>query len=424
MKEPLKSKEFAMLRLPRHSLRLGLAGILIFGGVVSPVLADSLNHQVQVAADDLMKASKAVTDAQASLADAEKKLPAARAKFATADGKMQVAEGKYYRAKGNLDASIAKLKAVQKKISIKQAQILDLQTKVNEFARSIYQQGQTSQLEIILESKSPSDLTSRLETIKAVSQATSASLRKLVAAKAQLKVDLKSAADEKAKMKGLTDQAAQTLAVATEARRVAYAAKASVNRLVAQRASALKVAEDYKAESRKKYNKLRAEQIRLTQISGSGSHGNGDPQATGPLSWPLPGYAAGGGVGPRTNPYTGQKGCHTGQDIAAPSGTGIHSAGVGIVLYVGWSAAYGNVTMVDHGDGLVTMYAHQSSRAGGIVKGATVLDGQVIGFVGSTGYSTGPHLHFEVHVNGTNYDPMGWFGRSKSVVACAPTRGL
>jgi len=413
-----------VFKLPRHTLRVGLAALLIFGGIASPVIADSLNHQVQVAADDLMKASQAVIDAQASLADAQKRLPAARSKFAAADAKMQTAQNKYLASKAKLDAAIAALKAVRTKISLKQAQILDLQTKVNEFARSIYQQGQTSQLEIILESQSPSDLTSRLETIKAVSRATSASLRQLVAAKMQLKADEKVAATQEAQMTGLTKTAADSFIVARDSRNVAYLAKKSVDALVSQEARAVKIAQRYKSRSKAEYNKLRAEQIRLTQISGSGSHGNGDPQATGPLSWPLPGYSPGGGVGPRVNPYTGQRGCHTGQDISAPSGTPIHSAGVGIVLYVGWSTAYGNVTMIDHGDGLVTMYAHQSARAGGIADGVTVLDGQVIGFVGSTGYSTGPHLHFEVHVNGTNYDPMGWFGRAKTVVACAPTRGL
>ena len=92
------------------------------------------------------------------------------------------------------------------------------------------------------------------------------------------------------------------------------------------------------------------------------------------------------------------------------------AAGTAIVLSTGWSTAYGNVTLLDHGDGLVTMYAHQSKIL--VSKGQVVTDGAVIGLVGSTGFSTGPHLHFEVHINGVPYDPMGWFGRSKVVVPC------
>ena len=72
--------------------------------------------------------------------------------------------------------------------------------------------------------------------------------------------------------------------------------------------------------------------------------------------------------------------------------------------------------LVDHGGGLVTMYAHMTSFAVG--NGASVGSGQTIGYVGSTGWSTGPHLHFEVHINGVPYNPMGWFGASRTVVSC------
>jgi murein DD-endopeptidase MepM/ murein hydrolase activator NlpD len=223
-------------------------------------------------------------------------------------------------------------------------------------------------------------------------------------------------------MQGLADDAAQTLAQAQAAADRATAAKVSVDALVAQETHALWVANVFKAKTKHRYDVLRAEQIRIQNISNNGSHGDGDPEATGNLDWPLPGYAAGGGVGPRTNPYTHQQGCHTGQDIGAPSGTPIHASASGIVWYAGWSTAYGNVTIIDHGNGLMTMYAHQSRFA--MHKGAGVVAGDVIGYVGSTGYSTGPHLHFEVHVNGKNYDPMGWFGGQKNVVSCAPTRGI
>jgi murein DD-endopeptidase MepM/ murein hydrolase activator NlpD len=108
--------------------------------------------------------------------------------------------------------------------------------------------------------------------------------------------------------------------------------------------------------------------------------------------------------------------CHTGQDIGASSGTPIHAADAGVVLSVGKSRAYGNVTLIDHGNGLVTMYAHQSRF--GVSQGDVVGVGDVIGYVGSTGFSTGPHLHFEVHINGVPYNPMGWFGGSKYVVPC------
>jgi murein DD-endopeptidase MepM/ murein hydrolase activator NlpD len=97
---------------------------------------------------------------------------------------------------------------------------------------------------------------------------------------------------------------------------------------------------------------------------------------------------------------------HAGIDIAAPSGTAIHAAASGRVALAGWTGGYGNYTCIDHGGGIATCYAHQSSVAVG--AGASVAQGQVIGYVGCTGHCFGPHLHFEVRVNGTPVDPLGY----------------
>ena len=95
---------------------------------------------------------------------------------------------------------------------------------------------------------------------------------------------------------------------------------------------------------------------------------------------------------------------HAGIDIGASTGTPIYAAAAGTVIYAGWMGGYGNVVLIDHLNGLVTVYAHQSSIATG--DGARVSQGQVIGSVGSTGNSTGPHLHFETRVWGTAVNPM------------------
>ena len=175
--------------------------------------------------------------------------------------------------------------------------------------------------------------------------------------------------------------------------------------------------EDDKAEVQAQYNELRAEQIRIAALSKSaGNQGPVDPQATGPLSWPLPGRAAGGGVGWRVHPVYKYKSCHTGVDTGAPKGTPIRAAADGVVLSTTVSRAYGNMTLFDHGGGMVTMYAHQSRF--GVSPGQVVGNQDVIGYIGSTGFSTGPHLHFEVHLNGVPYNPMGWFGASRTVVPC------
>lgn len=119
----------------------------------------------------------------------------------------------------------------------------------------------------------------------------------------------------------------------------------------------------------------------------------------GGLAWPLQG-AVTSEYGPRWG------GFHPGIDIADPTGTPIHAASAGQIIYAGWESGYGNFVLVDHGGGIVTGYAHQSEIA--VTQGQAVAQGQVIGFVGSTGDSTGPHLHFEVRVNGSTENPRDY----------------
>lgn len=122
---------------------------------------------------------------------------------------------------------------------------------------------------------------------------------------------------------------------------------------------------------------------------------------------PLPGGAFRSGFGMRRHPILGYMRMHTGVDWSAPRGTPIIAAGDGVVLKAGWDkGGYGNQTLIQHPNGYVTSYNHQSAIAKGIKEGARVRQGQVIGWVGSTGQSTGPHLHYEVIVNGNKVDPQ------------------
>ena len=130
--------------------------------------------------------------------------------------------------------------------------------------------------------------------------------------------------------------------------------------------------------------------------------------STGTYIWPLPGYSPGSAYGWRMHPIYHEMRFHAGEDIGAPSGTPILAADSGMATVIADNGnGYGNYIMINHGGGRVMLYAHMSAFA--ISNGATVSQGQVIGYVGSTGNSTGPHLHFEVRVNGATTDPKSYF---------------
>lgn len=147
---------------------------------------------------------------------------------------------------------------------------------------------------------------------------------------------------------------------------------------------------------------------RFQSEDGMVDYYNADGRSAKPflLRKPVPSGVFRSSFGGRRHPILGYVRMHSGVDWAAPRGTPIIAAGDGKVIKAGWSNGYGNHTEIRHANGYVSSYSHQSGFARGITEGATVQQGQVIGYVGSTGLSTGPHCHFEVIVNGTKVDPM------------------
>jgi murein DD-endopeptidase MepM/ murein hydrolase activator NlpD len=139
--------------------------------------------------------------------------------------------------------------------------------------------------------------------------------------------------------------------------------------------------------------------VRIRAAQSQSAPGTDQTPSSAGLIWPV--------QGPVTSPFGWRWGrMHEGIDIGVPYGTPIHAAASGNIIYCGWESGYGNLTVIDHGNSLATAYGHQSSIA--VSCGQQVTQGQVIGYVGSTGHSTGPHLHFEVRVNGAPVDPMGY----------------
>lgn len=140
--------------------------------------------------------------------------------------------------------------------------------------------------------------------------------------------------------------------------------------------------------------------------NNGGNNNGGSTVGTGNLVWPSYCTYITSRQGPRVHPITGEYKNHGGTDIGASYGSAIYAADSGKVVSSsdGWNGGWGNYVMIDHGNGMQTLYAHMSSRA--VSVGQTVKRGQTIGYVGSTGMSTGPHLHFEMYVNGSRIDPQ------------------
>ena len=133
----------------------------------------------------------------------------------------------------------------------------------------------------------------------------------------------------------------------------------------------------------------------------------GEQYVGGTMAWPVPGYTRiTSRFGMRDHPITGVYKLHTGVDIGAPRGAQFIAANDGIVTYAGWNTAYGNMVIIDHGGGITTLYAHGDEIL--VNVGDTIYQGHPVLKVGSTGYSTGPHAHFEVRINGEYVEPLDY----------------
>jgi murein DD-endopeptidase MepM/ murein hydrolase activator NlpD len=169
--------------------------------------------------------------------------------------------------------------------------------------------------------------------------------------------------------------------------------RSTLSSIQEDRSEVLAEIEDLEAQSAALAARIRAAQ---EQSSTSGSP---VVSGSGQLSWPV--------SGPVTSGFGSRWGrMHEGIDIAVGQGTPVHAAAAGTVIYAGWMEGYGNLVVIDHGSGLSTAYGHNSALASSV--GQTVSAGQVIAYSGSTGHSTGPHVHFEVRLNGSPVDPLGY----------------
>ena len=185
------------------------------------------------------------------------------------------------------------------------------------------------------------------------------------------------------------------------------AARAAVAAEAAEEQRLLGEVQKRKREYQRKAQELARESAGIADLLRRRQAGQAvTPSGRGVLGFPLARPSVTSGFGWRTHPIYGDRRLHAGIDLHGSTGTPILAAGAGTVVFAGVRSGYGNTVIIDHGGRLATLYAHQSAIA--VQEGQLVRRGQVIGSVGSTGNSTGPHLHFEVRAAGTPVDPMAY----------------
>jgi len=263
----------------------------------------------------------------------------------------------------------------------------------------IYETHDPTLIEVIIESDSFQDALDRIHYLDSI-----ALQDKHIAARVRTARNEVHATRERTKVvRARVHAETQVVAVRTQQQREARSELlASQHRLSGKRShqkSQLASTRSQERELIAEANTLAAEDARIRgQLAAAQGPGDTTPSSSG-LIWPV--------NGPVTSPFGYRWGrLHAGIDIGVPSGTPIHAAAAGTVVLAGWVGGYGNYTCIDHGGGMATCYAHQSSFA--VSTGAQVGQGQVIGYVGCTGHCFGPHLHFEVRINGTPVDPLGY----------------
>ncbi len=284
-------------------------------------------------------------------------------------------------------------RSLAKQLAILTARLKQRQALLLQRLRAAYKHRSISYLNVLLGARSMRELTSR-----------SYVMRQIVKADKQLldavRADQQAVAQAKARMDRLVAQIGgleRDLSTQVSELRAAQQEKQlALKQIASERALYERQLAELEAESRAIAQRLRA------MMETPAGRARADKRWSGRFILPVNGSIS-SRYGMRTHPIFGVRRMHTGIDIAAPHGTAIFAADSGVVVEAGYIRGYGNTVIIDHGGGVATLYAHCSAILVGV--GQQVQRGQIIARVGSTGYATGPHLHFEVRINGDPVNP-------------------
>ena len=376
------------------------------------------------AGDDVYQRKQAVEDRIQALHD---RIAGARAQEGVLTSKISSLNGEIRTLEGQVSSATDRLTALERDLELHRqkldrlTELYRLETRRLVFLRAQYREAERRldrRLVAIYEAENP-------DTVAVLFAATSLSelidqldyLNKIGSQDQRLANEVSSAKTAMAEARARTRETragvaaeTHTIAVRTSEQRAVHdsllaSRQALVSTRVQERQSLASIRESereylHEANGLAQVSAQLTAQIQTAQArSAAGGYSSGSGVSASGLIWPV--------QGPITSPFGMRWGrMHEGVDIGVPYGTPIHAAAAGTVIYAGWMSGYGNLIVIDHGHGLATAYGHQSALAAG--NGQAVSQGQLIGYVGCTGHCFGPHLHFEVRVNGAPVDPLGY----------------
>ena len=368
---------------------LSAALVLVFAVLAAvPVLADELEEKQQ----QLNSVQQQIEAQQRKAELARRKEQSIAEQLRASQQELDTAEEEYETVNDQLENTEQHIKA-NVELSNRLTKKLEVQTKtLHRRIRDIYKNGQVNYLDVLLGAKDFNDFVGRMDILKkilaydnALIQGTKADRETLRKAKEQLEAD-------RAKI--------------VELRKLAAAKREQVAERRQERRGVLNAATYERETAERAYRELIETSRQIEQMikriqSGEKNIGG----STGTMTWPAEGEIT-SPFGWRVHPIFGTQRLHTGIDIGADYGDAIRAADGGVVIHADWMGGYGNAVIIDHGNGISTLYAHNSQLL--VDEGQTVAKGQTVARCGSTGYSTGPHLHFEVRQNGSPVNPLNY----------------
>jgi murein DD-endopeptidase MepM/ murein hydrolase activator NlpD len=359
-------------------------------------------NQTQALQNQITEASTAEIQALAALQSIRDQHAGLDAKVAELQTQLAAAQAKLDPLQATADRITAQYNAVDTQERQTQLQLDQAQRALNASAASLLISARTGDGYDSIQVAAPADLTAGQHYLHWIAQLRKGLVERVRSLRDQIDSERRAFAAVKAQADGLAHQA--------------QAARDQIAGLVAQLQPAQTQAAQQQAAEQQAVASIQARkgefEVELNSLQGAsdsigaalrrsnlpGSVGHCDAR-------PVPGPII-SGFGPRVDPISGARGFHPGDDLQATYGTPIHACRAGVVVIASPQGGYGNAVVIDDGGGMGTLYGHQSRLA--VAAGQHVNAGDVIGYVGSTGYSTGPHLHFEVRLSGNPVDPTSY----------------